>query len=91
MAVFWVPSPCTLVTHVEKQRARAKSSVVAPIGIAEERIPANCGVPDAGAEVKKSVLPLCGVKPWITSIWWWTDCLPFRSDRKTDECECYEN
>jgi hypothetical protein len=43
------------IFDVEEQCPCAQSGVVASVGVAPERISADCGVPDAGSETKKRI------------------------------------
>jgi len=80
-----------LVSEVEEERARTEGGVEAAVGVAKERIPANCCVPDAGGEVEKGVLPFRGIEPGIASVRWRDNRLRFRSDSQAEECEHREN
>ena len=81
MAVFWAPSPCTLISDVEKESSRTDSGVVAPVSVAPQRIPPNGGVPYAGGEVEQGVLPFCRVERGVASVWGWDN----RSHRRCNE------
>jgi hypothetical protein len=82
-----------LVSHVEKQGTRADSGVEAAVGVAEERIPANGCVPDAGGEILKRISPFRRVEAWITSVGRWDDPESFRdqkskpANQKQNRCE----
>jgi hypothetical protein len=76
-----------LVSDVEKERSRTDSSVEASVRVAEERIPANCGVADAAREVVKGVGPFRRVEPGIASVRRRNDCLRRGEKHKADKCE----
>ena len=59
----------TLVSNVEQESPGAESGVVAAVGIAPKRIPADGSVSDTGSDVEQGVCPSAVLNPGIASIW----------------------